>query len=75
MSEDPSTQSERTEASEERLETEEGMRYPRHEDPDAARDDVGLDGERGRQGEPEGAPRPAGGQRGTPTPSAGEQAN
>jgi hypothetical protein len=36
---------------------EDAQRYPRHEDPDGARDDVGL-GDGDRRGEPEGAPAP-----------------
>jgi hypothetical protein len=36
---------------------EDAQRYPGHEDPDAARDEVGL-GEEGRRGAPEGAPEP-----------------
>ena len=35
---------------------EDAQRYPRHEDPDDAREDVGL-GDEGR-GEPDGAPAP-----------------
>jgi hypothetical protein len=45
-------------AGSERRVEEEAQRYPAHEDPDAARDDVGLPGP-GRRGEPDGAPPPA----------------
>ena len=41
----------------ERRVEEDAQRYPRHEDPDEAREDVGL-GDEGRRGEPEGAPPP-----------------
>jgi hypothetical protein len=37
---------------------EDAQRYPRHEDPDAARDDVGLGD--GAEDESEGAPAPGG---------------
>ena len=37
---------------------EDAQRYPRHEDPDEARDDVGLGDE--ADGEPKGAPAPRG---------------
>ena len=42
----------------ERRVEEDAQRYPAHEDPDAAREDVGL-GDEGRTGTPEGAPDPA----------------
>ena len=41
----------------ERRVEEDAQRYPGHEDPDEARDDVGLAGE-DRRAEPEGAPGP-----------------
>jgi hypothetical protein len=40
----------------ERRAEEEAMRYPKHDDPDAAREQVGLDDE--REPEPDGAPLP-----------------
>jgi hypothetical protein len=42
----------------ERRVEEDAQRYPRHEDPDEAREDVGLGDESRRRGEPEGAPAP-----------------
>ena len=50
----------------ERLDDEDAMRYPGHDDPDAVREQIGL-GDRGRP-EPEGAPRPRDPDRGAPRP-------
>jgi len=54
------------EASTERRTEEAEMRYPGHGDPDAAREDVGLDEE--REPEPDGAPLPPDADRSHPAP-------
>ncbi len=50
----------------ERREEEDAMRYPGHEDPETAREEVGLDRE--RSPEPDGAPLPEEPDRGRPAP-------